>query len=579
MKKFSLNTMVSNVQLVAQRFPVALFFLFGLVFCFFLQINKPEVDIPSRWWAFFSLGIALSIAVTLFLEEVESIYFRLGCNLLSVALLLAYALILPEKFMPVNYYQLVAIGLVFILSAFTGSFLKKNNDIPFWEFSKTCVLQLLIAFVFSHVLMLGLSLAVLSLQELFKVNIKHEVYENLAVVCFALFGPIYFLANVPDRIEKYKQEYSFNKFLKIKGLYIVLPILVIYSLILYVYLIQIIIKWELPNGWVSALVSVLGLGGFLFMLLLYPLRLENDNKVVNLFSKYFPLLLFPLLVLMSVGIFRRLGDYGLTINRCYVLILNAWLYGISIYLFLSRAKHLKWIVISFATIAFLGSVGPWSVFHITKRTLVSEIGQLLSDAKLLKDGKVMDNTLEKVKVDSTLSNPLNEKLSYFYRDFGSEGIQMYFDKSIKKIELADLKARLGLKEKGWNDSYFNLQTKHDNQLINVESYKSFIHLSESGEGIDTVFNTREIKVILNNGQLLISKNKEQRPSISISLKEKIKQLKVIKARDKKDMKFNLNDMTFQGENYKLIISYVIGEYKVINDSLSITSLQGYLFLK
>jgi len=77
----------------------------------------------------------------------------------------------------------------------------------------------------------------------------------------------------------------------------------------------------------------LALGGFLSMMILYPLRLQSENKVVTYFSKYFPVIIFPLLILMTIGIFRRFDDYGLTINRGYVFLLNLWLYGICIYLF------------------------------------------------------------------------------------------------------------------------------------------------------------------------------------------------------------------------------------------------------
>ena len=89
-------------------------------------------------------------------------------------------------------------------------------------------------------------------------------------------------------------------------MYIIVPILSLYVLILYVYLITIVVQWQLPDGWVSTLVSVLALGGFLTMAIVYPLAVQKD-KLVSWLFRYFPLLLMPLLVLMSVGIARRLN--------------------------------------------------------------------------------------------------------------------------------------------------------------------------------------------------------------------------------------------------------------------------------
>ena len=230
MKKFSLKTWIKKIQLVALRFPFTLFFVIGFTIFLLIQINQSGNNHHERNWTFFSLGILLSLSVTLFSEGFKNLY-KIGLNLLAIILLLLYCYFLPEKFNPVHFYQVISIGIVLFLSAFVVSFFKKGNDIPFWEFSKESVIQLFISVIFAQILMAGLSLAVLSLKELFKMNIDRKVYGDISVVTYVLFGGIYFLANVPDKIEKYNQTYNFNKFLKVLGLYILLPILAIYMLI------------------------------------------------------------------------------------------------------------------------------------------------------------------------------------------------------------------------------------------------------------------------------------------------------------------------------------------------------------
>ena len=128
--------------------------------------------------------------------------------------------------------------------------------------------------------MAGLSLALLSLDKLFGMNIPDNSYGYLSVLCFVLFGSVYFLSSLP-RLSKSEEEKTvdFPKIYKILGLYILLPILGIYILILYVYLAKIIVTWELPNGWVSWLVSILGIVGYLTISLLHPLLLlPNPQK-------------------------------------------------------------------------------------------------------------------------------------------------------------------------------------------------------------------------------------------------------------------------------------------------------------
>jgi len=576
MKKISFKSWIEKIRLVTLRFPFTMFFLLGLAFNLFLQINNKTVEIQPHTWAFFSIGIVLSLVVSLFLEDFKNIIVNVGLNLLAICLLLVYAITLPEKLLPVHFYQLIIIGLVFLLMAFVVSFLKKNKDIPFWEFSKTCLLQLIISFIFAQVLMLGLSLAVFSLHELFKIDIQSEVYQNLAVICYALIAPVYFLANVPDKTEKHKTEYSFPVFMKILGLYILLSILAIYSLILYVYLAQIIVKWELPNGWVSMLVSVLGLGGFLCMLILYPLRLEKENKVVNLLSKYFPLLLLPLLVLMSVGIFRRLGDYGLTINRCYVLIINIWLYGICIYLFLSKSNHLKWIIISFAAVAFLTSVGPWSVFNVTRNSLNNELEQLLTDAHLMKNGKVSIQKNKTLTVDTIVQVKLIEKIRYLSNNYGNESLQKFFPSSIKDKSVSTILRELNLKD---INSYYitafysaSLDSPKSGK-IDISPFGTFMKISVS-QGVDLVYNDIDLTIKYDDkNRMLIVKSKNK--SFLILLNEKFEMIKD-KNLNNENREFTADELTIKTGDFKLIICNFNAEADIDNN-YKIKTLEAYLF--
>jgi len=575
MKKLSFKTWIEKIQLVALRFPSTLFFVEGFTFLLLIQINQLSNNYHERSLTFFALGILLSLSITLFSEGFKNLY-KIGLNLLAICLLLLYCFILPEKFYPVHFYQVISIGIVLSLTAFFVSFLKKENDIPFWEFSKESIIQLIITIIFAQVLMAGLSLAALSLKELFKINIDGKIYGDLAVISYVSFGGIFFLANVPDNTEKQKQIYNFNKFLKVLGLYILLPILAIYSLILYVYLIKILVSWQLPNGYVSKLVSVLGLGGFLTMLIIYPLRLEK-NKVALLLSKYFPVFILPLLILMSVGIFRRLGDYGMTINRLYVLILNIWLYGISIYLFISKANQLKWIVITFASVLFLTSVGPWSVYNITKQTMLKEINQLLSESKLLKNGKVIDNQNSSIKLHPKLSAQLSEDIKYISNNYGIEKLQPFFKNSVKDKKSNDLNKMLGINEIPITDTYFNAWTdKEKAYMIDLKPYKFVLFLPSIKNDKYMILTNSETVVTFSKMEIHIKLKSRQDSILTIPLKSKIKE--ILKSQ-KSTTSHPIEEMIITSNNCKLVITSVTGNYYVQNDSIHINNLDALLLLK
>lgn len=104
------------------------------------------------------------------------------------------------------------------------------------------------------------------------------MYSNIHVLCYTLFFPFYLLGNIPIASITETKTRSFAQAWKILGLYILLPLLILYGTILYAYLIKIIIQWQLPDGWVSALVSILTIGGTIT--LLYYIRYAYKRIVL-----------------------------------------------------------------------------------------------------------------------------------------------------------------------------------------------------------------------------------------------------------------------------------------------------------
>lgn len=577
MKKLSLRKGIEKLHLAALRFPFTLFFLVGLAVLFYISINNHQAYISPRIRTFFALGTGLSMSLGLFLERSSKMLLRISGQLAGVILLLIYSLFLLEKFEAVDIFQQIALGAVFVLMSFVSAYFDKNSDVSFWEFSKTSVIQLTIAFIFSGVLMAGLSLAVLSLDLLFKVTIHNVVYQNIAISCFALFGPVYFLSNIPPKEEMHSTNFEFNRFLKILGLYILMPILAIYTVILYAYLVQIIIKWELPNGWVSTLVSVLGLGGFVTMHLLFPLREDNKNKTVSVLSEYFPLVLFPLLILMSVGIFRRLGDYGMTINRLYVLLLNGWLYGVSIYLFLTQSKHLKWLIISFSVVLFAASIGPWSVFNLTKKAVTRDTKELLLQSNLLKNGKAIDNSDKHIKVNDSIAEMLKDKIEYLNQTFGSSVMQPFFNDSVNNMTRFGIFEKLGISELKPNQNrtrYFDIICKNKNRSIDITSCKAMLYLNGTTDG--NIFDNKDFSVDFSDNTIKIRSKNSPDSLISIDLQPAV--LSTFKSFDPAKTVIT-NELVLDKNKYLLEFSHMNGLYNPKQKTVKINRFEAILFLK
>src|SRR5690606_24507962 len=129
---------------------------------------------------------------------------------------------------------------------------------------------------------------------------------------------------------------TFPKGLKIFVQYILIPLAIIYLLILYAYSAKILVEWNLPNGWVSMLILWYAVFGILAILLAYPLRDDTDNPWVRLYSRFFFVGLLPLILLLFIAVGVRIGDYGVTELRYYVVLLGIWLMMMALYFIFSK---------------------------------------------------------------------------------------------------------------------------------------------------------------------------------------------------------------------------------------------------
>lgn len=169
-------------------------------------------------------------------------------------------------------------------------------------------------------------------------------------------------------------------------IFVLLPIAVVYTLILYVYGLKILFQWELPQDSISIMVS-----GLLCVVLvtIYGLQAFNltpaDNtrtRIASLAARWLPAALLPLIILMTIGLIYRVNQYGITISRLYLATFNLWAYAVVIYMSIRQQKaRLNSIAASFAVVFALVSIFPYLnysnlvISHI-RHSIFAELGAL-----------------------------------------------------------------------------------------------------------------------------------------------------------------------------------------------------------
>ena len=555
-----------KLQIAITRFPLTFACVIAVAVLFVLAIHTDTDNIYMKWIMAGVVSAFGTLAIYLFAEYRLKKLLTSVINTVFIGLIFQLFFSFSNNISDANATQFVILTVSFFLAMFFVGYISEKNSLRWWNNLQDTLFHLVISAFFAGVLMAGLSLAIVSLDKLFGLKIDDEVYAYLAVFCFVLFMPSYFLSQLSEKTASDESfSISYPVIFKILGLYILLPILAIYTLILYGYLFKIIASWELPNGWVSWLVSILGFVGFLTMVILHPLNLKGENKIIRFFSRFFPLIFFPLLVLMLVGIVRRFSDYGITINRLLVLILNIWFFGISIYLFISRSRQPKWILISFATIALLSAVGPWSVINLTEKSLKNELSQLLSDANWTNSDASQIKTLDTAK-----QIRLSDVAYYLQRTYGIESIRPMFSSLGENATVENMLNKLEITDPQIvQNNYFTVNMPQASFDFDVNDYKKAIYLLKNYDK-NELYKSDSVIITLENGNIKLVQN---------NIETKITLDPIIdKALPMKGNSLDAKDLTIENSDYKLIIFNLDGQRKAENQ-VQINYITGFLLLK
>ncbi|HEX8327545.1 MAG TPA: DUF4153 domain-containing protein [Hymenobacter sp.] len=397
----SLQRLTTGAIRVWQRFPLALLcgFVLGGISIYYNHLEFEKKSALSWFFPALStagLGLTLLLTVALLAERHRwPAVWRWGAQAGAVALLGTWYWLVPSEGNLEWGLRLVLLGVGLHLSVSAAPHLaelRHGADTPgFWRYNETLFLRILTAVLYSGVLFVGCSLALLAIANLFDVELNEHIYTDLFVVLGTVFNTWFFLAGVPEDFAALEAATeSYPKGLKLFTQFVLLPLVVLYLGILYAYMGRIVLLWTLPKGWVSTLILALAVAGIFALLLIHPIRHSAENAWIRTFARWFYRALFPLLALLAVAIGTRVRDYGITEERYFVLVLAAWLFGMAIYFLVRRGQGIVWVPTSLALVAFLSAAGPWGAFAVAQRSQLNQLRQLADQYHLLKNGRLDD---------------------------------------------------------------------------------------------------------------------------------------------------------------------------------------------
>lgn len=396
-----------------KRFPVSIALAASAVILLMILnhnnqlFSKNTEDIITRIVMVLILGIPFSLCIKLFTErkkDSKATISIISYIILAIGMILYYLFLLKElKMVPITRYT--AILFAACLAFFFVPYLFRRNGFEVY------VIKLISRFfttaIYSLILFLGISAILFTIDNLLGIYVDGKVYFDVWLGVVGFFCPSFFLGGVP-LYEKEFDNSSYPKLLKILILYIVMPLVAAYTLILYIYFIKVIITFEWPSGMVGHLVLWYSVISALVIFLISPYR--DENTWAKSFCFWLPKVILPLLILMFISVGIRVNAYGITENRYFVILLGLWAFGVMIYLNFSGFKRNIILPLSLSIIAILSVIGPWSSYSVSIMSQNSRFEGILSKYNMIQNDKIINS---KVEVDEEDKKELSEIIRYF----------------------------------------------------------------------------------------------------------------------------------------------------------------------
>ncbi len=560
-----IDNMINNIKRSFERFPVTILTSTAVVIMLIIlselefQFTPDGREMFIRITMTVALGIPLSACIKYIFERMRDVKIShtiLG-YLIGIALLALYYLLFLRDLNWISTTRYIGISLFLYLAFLYIPWIKKKDGYEYYIID--ILYNFLITAVYSFILFLGIVIIIFTIVQLFNVDIPDKFVYYTFLIVSGIFAPSLFLAKVPEiQGESYVIQYP--KSLRILLLYIVIPLITVYSAILYAYFLKIIVTRNWPQGLVSHLVLWYSVVSVVVIFLISPIL--HSNKLAHRFKVFFPKFILPILAMMFVSMGIRINAYGITENRYFALVMGIWVLGIMIYFSLKKRLTNIVIPVSLSIVVFLSVFGPISSFSISKLSQNNRLKNLLVQNDMLIDGKIS----KKENIPLEDKEEISAILMYFESKHSLEDVKYIPD----KFEIEDMEAVFGFpyteKSIDRNEYFSYYLNPADRSAVDVKEYDYFIY---SNALINRPIEVEDLTVSLDGNIIRIVKGESL--IYEMDLKEYIDELieKKEVQLEKYDNQLDPENSTFVNENdmvkVKILITIIAGRRDVFND--------------
>ena len=340
-------------------------------------------------------------------------------------------------------------------------------------------------------LVFGLVAAILfTITTLFNVEFSYSFYSHFYTSLGIFTQPLFFLV---FQQRQAKSEMTLNRIFEILVNFVLAPALMIFTVLLYAYVVQIIFEGVLPKGMLANITLPYLLGG----LGVYALRSICAKARWETFFKFYPYLSIVPIVLLWLAIDRRISAYAWTEQRIYLVALATAITIAYAILIVPKARQYRLIsgVVMVAIFSMTWVVKPKEIAYqsqterfeqlLTKLNLSDSSGKIRDDVDFierlenmpksdLKDwdelDKVSDYLLYRMEIKSYGEPPFEERKEAFKQKYGKKSEELF------TFYIYGDEIRLNDESISTPENNFITKVTFEWESIDVTSYKKWIRV-------------------------------------------------------------------------------------------------------
>ena len=551
--KTFLKDSVKSIYESTKRFPTTIGICILLVIMLIItnenqsNLSKETFEIIQRINMIIALGIPLSLCLKLIFEKKKMKKLNeVFIYILGIGALVLYYFYLLKDFKDTSIVRYTGLSIFLYLGFLYIPWL--GNKKHYENYIIKVLGSFFLAVIYAVVIYFGFSAIIFTVDKLFSINIEWKIYYYMSIIVFIVLMPSMFLAKIPYNNHDFSKV-DYPKALKVLLLYIVIPLITIYTTILYAYFIKIIVTRNWPEGLVSHLVlwySIITVGVVFFI---HPLI--DKNKLAKVFTFWFPKIIIPILLMMFVSIGIRIREYGITENRYFVLVLGIWVLGIMIYFSVARKMKNIIIPISLSIIVLNAVFGPLSSFSISRYSQNKRFEEILVKNNMLRSGKIVKS---KAKVSKKDKIEMSMILAYFKSKHSLSNVK-YLPNNFETDDMIEV---FGFShtsaENGYGKKYHYFASNKLEKTIEIKGYDYLVSINDLINNRVEIKISQKINCIVDNNVLKIKDGED------IIYEKNIEEfIKIIFNKYKKELdnsEMNIEDMTFEDENKKVKIKFI-----------------------